>query len=695
MDTNVTETKHTQQRIAEQNLAGTLYRLGQGLTKETEHNVIVAAYNEWQTTLEQFIEIERMQNLQQQFKLDTLSLKLIAISYINNLEPETLAPYLRNSWYEQGPTLSLERALYLSDIQSTDKPTHLDQLLSTSPAYRYRLLQLTDTSTALIQPLLLAEDIYYNLANGTQPVDRWIPANLLSTHTTSLEPNPVIAACYAKHLQTEPRRINTLQGLRFEEREALVAALAVDKVTQWYQIQSLADTELSSDIILQAVRSIYLSTNDQPCHLYWPTLYDYCQKNDDGFRLYQTLYSLPRLTLYADIDIEDEDNEEQPHNTRNRERLQQSLANTTTTYQLEWPTQEEIANGWQALSDQLSQAHPTQVEPLTEEHTKRLATLYRLYPTQISALAAQVQHSLNTNPIKITLHSYLQQAARQQQASVDQKLATHSQTDYRLEDMVLAEPTKQQIQELIDRILYGDELKKMIPNYKKGAQALFWGKPGTGKTMAAHAIAGELQLPLYQVNLANIASKWIGESEKHLAKLFDAAEQQQAILLFDEADAIFAKRSAVESSHDKNANMGVSFLLQRMESYTGLLLLSTNFKSNLDDAFLRRFHAAIEFKMPDALLRKKLWQKAWATDIIHKPNAENIALLAETFEFSPSQIRNIAERSLLFALTGKVNTISEQQLKPALTRELEKEGAGFLAEQKIEHYFTQANTNSI
>ena len=477
-----------------------------------------------------------------------------------------------------------------------------------------------------------------------------------------------------------------MRGMNLAEREALVAHLAVGRVSQWYRIDPITNTEITTEILLRAVRNIYMQTEQEPCYLYWPGLQQESQHDDDGLRLYETLKTLPRLTLFLDDKIEDDETDPAiPEHLKQRLRHIQADANTQT-YQLDWPSQAQITQAWRAVSDQFKQH---QIEPLTELETKRLTALYRLHPTEISKIAAQAAQELPHK--KQTMLAYLQQVAQQHNAGIDQELAKSTQANYRLDDMVLAGDTKQQLQELIDRVHYSDELKQLVPHYLPGAQALFWGKPGTGKTMAAKAIAGELQLPIYQINLANIASKWIGETEKHLAKLFDTAQQQHAILHFDEADAIFAKRSEIESSHDKNANMGVSFLLQRMETYTGLLLLSTNFKSNLDDAFLRRFHSTIEFSMPDAELRKKLWKKVWPDAIIQQPSEVSLALLAETFEFSPSQIRNIAERSLLFALKDNSKKIEQKQLKPAIARELEKEGAGFLAEQKINQYFEQIN----
>ncbi|MBD0395678.1 MAG: ATP-binding protein, partial [Microcoleus sp. C1-bin4] len=142
-----------------------------------------------------------------------------------------------------------------------------------------------------------------------------------------------------------------------------------------------------------------------------------------------------------------------------------------------------------------------------------------------------------------------------------------------------------------------------------GISALFAGASGTGKTMAADVIAHELQLDLYRIDLSSVVSKYIGETEKNLRQVFDAAESGATILLFDEAYAIFGKRSDVKDSHDRYANMEVSYLLQRMESYQGLAILTTNLKDSLDTAFLRRIRFVVKYSFPDAKDRAEIWRR--------------------------------------------------------------------------------------
>jgi len=145
----------------------------------------------------------------------------------------------------------------------------------------------------------------------------------------------------------------------------------------------------------------------------------------------------------------------------------------------------------------------------------------------------------------------------------------------------------------------------------EGVAALFNGDSGTGKTLTAEVIAGELGLDLYRVDLSRVVSKYIGETEKNLSRVFDAADEGSAVLLFDEADAIFGRRSEVKDSHDRYANIEVSYLLQRMESYRGIAILTTNLKSAIDSAFLRRLRFVVDFPFPDASLRAQIWQRAF------------------------------------------------------------------------------------
>jgi ATPase family associated with various cellular activities (AAA) len=202
-----------------------------------------------------------------------------------------------------------------------------------------------------------------------------------------------------------------------------------------------------------------------------------------------------------------------------------------------------------------------------------------------------------------------------------------------------------------------------------GISALFAGESGTGKTMAAEVIANELKLGLYRIDLSAVVSKFIGETEKNLRRLFDAAEQGGAILLFDEADALFGKRSEVKDSHDRYANIEINYLLQRMEAFSGLAILATNMKSALDAAFLRRLRFVVNFQYPGVPERKRMWQQALPDGVPRDP-ALDFDRLAR-FNFSGGNIHSIALNAA-FAAAAQGGPVTQAALLSAVRSELRK-----------------------
>jgi SpoVK/Ycf46/Vps4 family AAA+-type ATPase len=205
-----------------------------------------------------------------------------------------------------------------------------------------------------------------------------------------------------------------------------------------------------------------------------------------------------------------------------------------------------------------------------------------------------------------------------------------------------------------------------------GLTALFSGPSGTGKTLAAEVIAGDLGLDLYRIDLATVVSKYIGETEKNLSRVFEAAQDSGAMLLFDEADALFGKRSEVRDAHDRYANIEVSHLLQRMETYDGVAVLTTNRRRDIDEAFMRRLHFAVEFPLPDAEHRRRIWEAIWPADTPRDPAVDPEAL-ARRFELPGGNIRNIAlAAAFLAARDGQVVTMAH--VLDATRREYRKLG---------------------
>jgi SpoVK/Ycf46/Vps4 family AAA+-type ATPase len=202
--------------------------------------------------------------------------------------------------------------------------------------------------------------------------------------------------------------------------------------------------------------------------------------------------------------------------------------------------------------------------------------------------------------------------------------------------------------------------------------ALLAGPSGTGKTMAAQVIAHELGLELFAIDLSGVVSKYIGETEKNLDAIFRAAEGTDAVLLFDEADALFGKRSEVRDSHDRYANLEVSYLLQRMEAHDGVAILATNLRQNLDEAFLRRLAFTIRFPFPEEEERRRIWSMVWPATVPLDADID-VILLASRYKFSGGNIRNVAVGAAFLAASAG-RSVSMADVLAAVDREYEKLG---------------------
>jgi ATP-dependent 26S proteasome regulatory subunit len=264
-------------------------------------------------------------------------------------------------------------------------------------------------------------------------------------------------------------------------------------------------------------------------------------------------------------------------------------------------------------------------------------------------------------------------AAREQAGWRIESLAQRITPCYTWEDLVLPDDVFRQLQEIADQVAhrahvyetwgFGAKLSR-----GRGINALFAGPSGTGKTMAAEVLANHLKLDLYRIDLAGVVSKYIGETEKNLKKVFDAAEQSGAILFFDEADALFGKRTEVKDSHDRYANIEVNYLLQRMEDYRGLAILATNRKSSLDHAFLRRLRFLVDFPFPRADSRQLIWQKVFPV----QAGVDGIDYKAlARLEITGGNIRNIALNAAFLA-AGESCAIRMNHIMRAARREYAK-----------------------
>ncbi|MFJ7903140.1 ATP-binding protein [Streptomyces sp. NPDC096198] len=269
-------------------------------------------------------------------------------------------------------------------------------------------------------------------------------------------------------------------------------------------------------------------------------------------------------------------------------------------------------------------------------------------------------------------------AARQRSAADLGALARHIVPEVGWDDLVLPGPVRERLDMLVGRVRHRDEVFRTWTLRRgggrgRGTTALFAGESGTGKTMAAEAMAKELGLELFVVSLPSIVSKYIGETEKNLERVFSAAETLDAVVLFDEADSMFAKRGEVRGANDRHANMQSGYLLQRLEAFNGLAVLTTNLRSNIDAAFTRRFDEVIHFESPGPEVRALLWNSFLGDSV---PLDISVDVLAQAYDLAGGSIRACVESAVFAAAAGR-RAITGEDLLLGIETEYAKLGRLF------------------
>jgi hypothetical protein len=334
------------------------------------------------------------------------------------------------------------------------------------------------------------------------------------------------------------------------------------------------------------------------------------------------------------------------------------------------PGPSERLDAWRAaIGDDLGAARPQLAEALSSK--------FKFGPGAITAALRRLRWEAPADPTPEALDQALHRACRAESSPTLEAHAQKLHARYRWDDLVLPDDVREQLREIRNAVrwrtrVHGEWGFESKFSLGRGLAVLFSGPSGTGKTMSAEVLAVDLELDLYKIDLSQVVSKYIGETEKNLSRIFTEAESANGILLFDEADALFGKRSEVKDSHDRYANIEINYLLQRLEEFEGIVILTTNMLKNLDPAFTRRIQYTVEFPVPDERHRERLWAQVFPPAT---PRAGDLDLdfLAKRFKLSGANIKNVALNSAFLAASNG-GVVDMTHVVTALRREYRKMG---------------------
>ncbi|MEM7030171.1 MAG: ATP-binding protein [Chloroflexota bacterium] len=460
------------------------------------------------------------------------------------------------------------------------------------------------------------------------------------------------------HTMLEYQAILAFYGPDQESQKAAARHLAsqTNQLLMMIELGSIIQNNLTPKLAIQiALRDARL-TRAIPCFLGWDACLD-----DDGAPSYllRELVTHPNLIMLCG---------EKRWRAQGIE--QQDLVRQRPFFWLEAkpPTYRQRLPLWQMFVEQ--------VAPEAAINVQRLAAQFSLATGQIrDAVASARDQALQNNE---ALHiNHLFAAARIHSRPKLTDLAHQIIPRYDWDDIILPPRQREILQELVNTIRERAKVleewgvgEKLVPS--AAVTTLFAGPPGTGKTMAAEVIAKDLGFDLYKIDLSNVVSKYIGETEKNLEKIFQEAENSNTILFFDEADAIFGKRSEVKDAHDRHANIEVSYLLQRMETFDGVTILATNLQANLDEAFLRRLQFVLTIPFPDEASRLHIWETLFPPNVPQEPDLD-FAFFADRFKLAGGHIRNIIVSATYLAASDG-GRVTMDHLLHSTRRELQKMG---------------------
>ena len=587
--------------------------------------------------------------LQKTYQLDDIEIKMLAIALAVELDRnyEKLYAYLQDDVRAKRPTIDLALNLICRNV--TEKLTYRRYFQPDSTLSCDRLLQLVSPvnhSSLLAQELHLDPQIIQYLLKIPGLDARFKDyAQIIEPQTkfTAIKSPPGLFSLIQDHWQaTKPLKLY-FQGGDSLEKQTLVQSLANQiKVALLIvdlpkMIAAKVDQQTAFFLLLRQARLqqtwIYLANIDPLFqHTENITFQSFCKALGDYPSLIILSGEMPFPSSPYPLDL--------------------------LTIPFTLPNFEQRRDCWLSHLTPLNIVlNPTELDSLSDR--------FLLYPHQIrNAVAMASQQILweryqdKESPRKEKpKSSYLFAAARAESGYALMTNARKIEPKYGWEDIFLQPNLGNQLRELCNQakqhhfVMENWQFGKKL-SLGKGLNALFSGAPGTGKTMAAEVIAQDLQLDLYKIDLSQIVSKYIGDTEKNLSQVFDAATNSNAILLFDEADALFGKRSEVKDSRDRYANMETSYLLQKMEEYEGIAILTTNFRHNLDDAFTRRLRFIIEFSLPTHEERRRMWEHILPINTAICQDLD-LEFLTDRFELTGADIRNIALRAAFLAASDE------------------------------------------
>ncbi|WNG46195.1 ATP-binding protein [Archangium minus] len=515
----------------------------------------------------------------------------------------------RRTW----PTFSLALAVL--------RGAHWSALTPSAPLRRWRLVELGPGDALTTSPLRIDERVLHYLAGVQHPDERLV--GLLE----SLTPPGLLVPSH----QDLVRRLVTLWSRTPEGTQLPVVQLCGDEVADKRAIAAAACSALGTNLYRVFANGLPTGTDEVPMsRLLWR------EAALSGSALLLDCHDLePGDSARLGAALRFIERAEGPLFVSSRERLRLP-GQTLTTLDVARPTHHEQRLLWNEA-----------LKPASPELVERLVTQFDLSAPAIRDASAGARAYGEGEDLGRALWDACRARARPRMDDLAQRLEPAASW----EDLVLPELQLQVLRDLVMHVRHRSRVYETWGFAAKGARglgigALFTGPSGTGKTMAAEVLANELRLDLYRIDLSQVVSKYIGETEKNLRRVFDAAEEGGALLLFDEADALFGKRSEVSDSHDRYANIEVGYLLQRMEAYRGLAILTTNMKSALDPAFLRRLRFVVQFPFPGPAERAELWRRVFPRET--PTEGLDYARLAR-LDIAGGNIRNIALNAAFLA----------------------------------------------